>query len=121
MRYSWEKLHEETGVSTFDILVRMVDFGVQHYLPSHVPMLVPQPFTLEPTESYAKAELDEYVAALRQISNEAYLLPEIVKTAPHQSVTHRPRSINLDHPDKWAVTWRAYLKKCEKNLRRKIV
>ncbi len=120
VRYSWETMTQETGVATEDVTCRMADFGL-HMWSSHHPFIVPQPFTLEPTESYAKAELDEYVAALRQISNEAYLLPEIVKTAPHQSVTHRPRSINLDHPDKWAVTWRAYLKKCEKNLRRKIV
>ena len=88
---------------------------------SHHPFIVPQPFTLEPTESYAKAELDEYVAALRRISEEAYANPEIVKTAPHQSVTHRPGHGNLDHPDKWGITWRAYLKKCEKGLRKRIV
>jgi len=120
VRYSWETMTQETGVATEDVTCRMADFGL-HMWSSHHPFIVPQPFTLEPTESYAKAELDEYVAALRQISDEAYVLPEIVKTAPHQSVTHRPRSINLDHPDRWAVTWRAYLKKCEKNLRRKIV
>jgi len=120
VRYSWEPMTQDTGVTTEDVTCRMADFGL-HMWSSHHPFIVPQPFTLEPTESYAKAELDEYVAALRQISDEAHLLPEIVKTAPHQSVTHRPRSINLDHPDKWAVTWRAYLKKCEKNLRRRIV
>lgn len=120
VRYSWETMTQETGVTTEDVTCRMADFGF-HMWSSHHPFIVPQPFTLEPTESYAKAELDEYVAALRQISEEAYLMPEIVKTAPHQSVTHRPGSAHLDHPDKWAITWRAYLKKCEKNLRRRIV
>jgi len=69
-----------------------------HMWSSHHPYIVPQPFTLEPTESYAKAELDEYIAVLREISDEAYLMPEMVKTAPHNSVTHRPWHGNLDHP-----------------------
>jgi glycine dehydrogenase subunit 2 len=119
VRYSWETLTQETGVTTDDVTCRMADFGM-HMWSSHHPFIVPQPFTLEPTESYAKAELDEYLAALRQISEEAYTDPEIVKTAPHQSVTHKPGHANLDHPDKWAITWRAYLKKCEKGLRKRI-
>jgi glycine dehydrogenase subunit 2 len=120
VRYSWETMTQETGVTTEDVTCRMADFGM-HLWSSHHPFIVPQPFTLEPTESYAKAELDEYLAVLKEISDEAYLAPEMVKTAPHNSVTHRPGSINLDHPDKWAVTWRAYLKKCEKGLRKRIV
>ena len=51
VRYSWEPLYEETGVASHDVMNRMVDFGVQHYMESHLPMLVPQPFTLEPGES----------------------------------------------------------------------
>jgi glycine dehydrogenase subunit 2 len=87
---------------------------------SHHPFVVPEPFTLEPTESYSKAELDEYIAALKRISDEAYADPEIVKTAPHASVTHRPGHETLDDPDKWAVTWRSYLKKCARNQRERI-
>jgi len=120
VRYSWETMTQETGVTTDDVTCRMADFGM-HMWSSHHPFIVPQPFTLEPTEAYAKAELDEYVAALRHISDEAYTRPETVKTAPHQSVTHRPGHGNLDHPDKWGITWRAYLKKCEKGLRKRIV
>jgi glycine dehydrogenase subunit 2 len=120
VRYSWETMTQETGVTTDDVTCRMADFGM-HMWSSHHPYIVPQPFTLEPTESYAKAELDEYVAVLREVSDEAYLMPEMVKTAPHNSVTHRPWHGNLDHPDKWAITWRAYVKKCEKGLRKRIV
>ena len=32
VRYSWEPLYEETGVASHDVLNRMVDFGVQHYM-----------------------------------------------------------------------------------------
>jgi glycine dehydrogenase subunit 2 len=72
---------------------------------------VPQPFTIEPTEAYSKAELDEYLAGLEQVVKEAYAEPEKVKTAPHRSVSHRAENHLLDDPETWAVTWRAYLKK----------
>jgi len=66
---------------------------------------------LEPTESYSKADLDEYAAILAHIAEEAYTDPEIVKTAPHNSTVHQNRLEPLDDPDAWAVTWRAYLRK----------
>ncbi len=119
-RYSWEKLTNETGVTTEDVTCRMADFGF-HMWASHHPFIVPEPFTLEPTESYSKIEIDEYLAALKQVSDEAYKNPDIVKTAPHNSVIHRPNHDTLDDPSKWATTWRAYLKKCEKNQRKRIV
>ena len=113
VRYSWNKLYEETGVTTEDITCRMVDFGF-HMWSSHHPFIVPQPFTLEPTESYSKAELDEYIAGLKKVVEEAYDNPVIVKNAPHRSVIHKLKTDILDDPDKWAITWRAYLKKNKK-------
>ena len=65
VRYSWDELYKETGVTTEDITSRMVDFGF-HMWSSHHPFIVPQPFTLEPTESYSKAEIDEYIAGLNK-------------------------------------------------------
>jgi glycine dehydrogenase subunit 2 len=110
VRYSWESLTAETGVTTEEVTNRMMDFGF-HLWSSHHPFIVPEPFTLEPTESYAKAELDEYIAGLEKISQEAYENPQRVKTAPHNSVVHKIDTSWLDDPQKWAVTWRAYLKK----------
>ncbi len=113
VRYTWEKLTEDTGVSTEDITNRMVDFGF-HLWSSHHPWVVPQPFSIEPTESYSKAELDEYLAGLEKTVNEAYEDPDKVKNAPYQSVVHKIDPNPLDDPKKWAVTWRAYLKKQKK-------
>ncbi|MDF2679499.1 MAG: putative glycine dehydrogenase [decarboxylating] subunit 2 [Brevibacillus sp.] len=118
VRYSWEQLTKETGITTEDVQRRMCDFGL-HYWTSHHPYVVPQPFTLEPTESYSKEDLDEYIHALTQISKEAYEQPEIVKTAPHASVVHRIEESVLDDPKQWAITWRAYLKKAEREYSRK--
>ncbi|MHA2246539.1 MAG: aminomethyl-transferring glycine dehydrogenase subunit GcvPB [Candidatus Hodarchaeales archaeon] len=113
VRYSWEDLTNDTGVTTEDITNRMIDFGF-HMWSSHHPFIVPQPMTLEPTESYSKAEIDEYIAGLRRVVEEAYNNPDIVKNAPHNSVVHKIITESLDDPTNWAITWRAYLKKSKK-------
>ncbi len=110
VRYSFEELARETGVGTEDVQRRMFDFGV-HYWTSHHPWVVPEPFTLEPTESYSRKELDEYVAILRHVAREAYTDPDKVRNAPYNSVVHKIDHAALDDPSRWAVTWRAYLKK----------
>lgn len=110
VRFSWEQLTRDTGVTTEDVTNRMVDFGF-HMWSSHHPFIVPEPFTLEPTEAYAKAELDEYIAGLQQVSDEAYRDPDFVKGAPYNSTIGKIDHSTLDDPEKWAVTWRAYLKK----------
>lgn len=111
VRYSWEKLKQDTGVGTEDVGRRMVDFGVQTYFRSHHPWVVPEPFTLEPVETYSKADIDEYIAIIRQISHEAYTNPEFVKNAPHNSTISKIDPEPLNDINKLAVTWRAYRKK----------
>ncbi len=111
VRYSWEKLYQDTGVGTEDVLRRMADYGLQHYWTSHHPWIVPEPFTLEPCESYSKDDIDEYVAVLRQISKEAYENPEFVKNAPYNQVVHKVPEPSIDEPERIVVTWRKYLKK----------
>jgi glycine dehydrogenase subunit 2 len=110
VRYSWEKLTNDTGVHSEDVGLRAADFGV-HYWTSHHPWIVPEPCTLEPTESYSKTDLDEYIEILKHVAAEAYTDPELVKTAPHSSTVHRIDHTPLDDPSRWAVTWRAYRKK----------
>lgn len=110
VRYSWEQLSADTGIHSEEIGYRAADFGT-HYWTSHHPFVVPEPMTLEPTESYSQADLDEYAAILRQIAEEAYNQPEVVRTAPHNSTVHRTPPEPFDDPAQWAVTWRAYLRK----------
>ncbi|MCJ7710096.1 MAG: aminomethyl-transferring glycine dehydrogenase subunit GcvPB [Chloroflexi bacterium] len=110
VRYSWEELTRETGITSEQIGVRALDYGV-HYWTSHHPFIVPEPFTLEPTESYSKGDLDEYASILASVAREAYEEPEIVRTAPHRSTIHAIDHSVLDDPAQWAVTWRAYRRK----------
>jgi glycine dehydrogenase subunit 2 len=110
VRYCLDKIDQETGVHSEDIGLRAADFGV-HYWTSHHPWIVPNPMTLEPTESYSQADLDEYADIIRHIVQEAYTQPETVKTAPHNSSVHLIDHHPLDDPQAWAVTWRAYKRK----------
>jgi glycine dehydrogenase subunit 2 len=110
VRYSWQDLVEETGVHSEEIGLRAADYGV-HYWTSHHPFIVPEPCTLEPTESYSKQDLDEYADIMAHVAQEARTDPEMVKTAPHNSTIHTIDHAPLDDPNRWAVTWRAYLRK----------
>ena len=111
VRYSLQKLKEDTGVGTMDVTARLVDFGIQNYFPSHVPWIVPEPMTPEPCETYSKEDIDYWAAAISQISKEAYTNPEIVKTAPHNSTIHHIDLEELDEPHKRVLSWKSHLKK----------
>jgi glycine dehydrogenase subunit 2 len=110
VRYSWAELTEETGITSEQVGIRAADFGT-HYWTSHHPFVVPEPFTLEPTESYSRADLDEYAAILAEVAREAREEPDVVRTAPHRSTIHAIDHEVLDDPARWAVTWRAYRRK----------
>ncbi len=114
VRYTLEKLTEDTGVTTGDIQQRMMDFGM-HYWTSHHPYYVPEPITLEPTETPSKEDLDEYINTLIHVIDEAYEDPKIAKNAPYNSTIHQVDESSLDNPDEWAITWRSYLKKTKED------
>ena len=83
----------------------MIDFGVQSYFTSHHPWLVPEPFSLEPAESYSLEDLEEYAGVLEHISAEAYDDPDVIRTAPHRSTTSPIKAASYTHP---FMTWQAY-------------
>ena len=110
VRYSLEELTRETGVHSEEIGIRAADYGV-HYWTSHHPFVVPEPATLEPTESFSRADLDEYARILAAVCREAYDDPQKVKSAPHRCPVHTIDHHPLDDPAQWAMTWRAYRRK----------
>lgn len=110
VRYSMQKLKDETGIGVAEFINRMFDYGM-HLWSSHEPWVVPEPFTVEPTESYSKAELDEYLAVLEKVISECYETPDVIKYAPERAAIHHTDHDIQDDPQRWAVTWRAYNKK----------
>lgn len=111
VRYTLADIVAETGVTTDDISRRSGDFGVSGYFPSHHPRVVPEPATLEPTETASKADLDYYAWVLAQIVAEARTDPERVRSSPENGPIHRIDTQWLDDPAQWALTWRAHLRK----------
>jgi len=113
-RFSLQKLEEDTGVGIADVNRRVVDYGLQDMETSHEPWIIPEPFTPEPPETTPREDLDRFAEVLDAISHEAYTSPETVKTAPHKaSISKIDRAPSRD-PERWAMTWRAYLRKTGK-------
>lgn len=109
-RYTMEQVTKDTGVTSGDVQRRMMDFGM-HFWTSHHPYYLPEPITLEPTESPSKKDIDEYVDTVAYIIHECYQSPDIVKTAPHRSTIHQVDERWMDDPDGWAITWKIYNRK----------
>ncbi|MCB1722753.1 MAG: aminomethyl-transferring glycine dehydrogenase subunit GcvPB [Gammaproteobacteria bacterium] len=72
----------ELGVTAMDFAKRLLDHGF-HAPTTYFPLLVPECFLIEPTETEAMDVLDGFVAAMVAIKAEAQSSPELVKTAPH--------------------------------------
>jgi glycine dehydrogenase subunit 2 len=83
-----KKLKETKGVIAMDVAKRLLDKGF-HAPTTYFPLLVPECFLIEPTETEAKEELDRFVAALTEILQEVDENPELVKTAPHTTPVRR--------------------------------
>jgi glycine dehydrogenase subunit 2 len=79
------KSHEVTAM---DVAKRLLDYGV-HSPTTYFPLLVPECFLIEPTETETKAELDAFIDALVAIRREAETDPDLVRGAPHSLPVRR--------------------------------
>jgi len=85
---SLKQFKRETGVRTWDIAKRLLDYGF--YAPTvYFPITVEEAMMVEPTETESKETLDAFVAALESIAVEARNNPELVQTAPHKTPVGR--------------------------------
>jgi glycine dehydrogenase subunit 2 len=75
-------LRDETGVTAMDVAKRLLDKGF-HAPTAYFPQLVPESLLIEPTETESKETLDAFVAAMKEILEEARRDPQLVKDAPH--------------------------------------
>ncbi len=85
---SMKPLKDATGISAMDVAKRLLDKGY-HPPTTYFPMLVPECLLIEPTETESKETLDAFVNALKEIRDEAYATPELVKGAPHTMPVRR--------------------------------
>jgi glycine dehydrogenase subunit 2 len=61
---------KDTGVSTLDFAKAMIDEGY-HPMTMYFPLVVHGALLIEPTESQAKEDLDQFIAALRSLAERA--------------------------------------------------
>jgi glycine dehydrogenase subunit 2 len=75
-------------VSAMDFAKRLLDFGI-HSPTTYFPLLIPECFLIEPTETETRDELDGFVEALVAIQREAETEPERVRGAPYRLPVRR--------------------------------
>ena len=74
--------HQNTHkVSTLDIAKRLMDYGF-HPPTIYFPLVVAGAIMVEPTETEPKEHLDQFVAAMRRIAQEAAENPQTLTGAP---------------------------------------
>lgn len=110
-RWSFAPLCEETGIGTADVANRMADYGIDPFWMSHEPWIVAEPFTPEAGELWSKEDIDLWIDVIAKIADEARTDPEMIKAAPHNQPVAQVNGDVFEDPSKWAMTWRAYLRK----------
>ena len=79
-----DKRQSRKGVHTLDIAKRLIDYGF-HPMTIYFPLVVQGAMLIEPTESVGHQELDQFIAAMRSIAQEADEDPDLVLNAPHST------------------------------------
>jgi len=85
---TFRRLKQDTGINAMEVAKRLLDKGF-HAPTTYFPLLVPECFLIEPTETEAKEVLDAFVDALVEIMEETRTDPELVRTAPHSTPVRR--------------------------------
>ncbi len=83
----WQK--ERYGCSALDVAKRLIDYGY-HPPTMYFPLIVHEALMIEPTETETQEELDGFIAAMKQIAQEAAENPQLLHDAPHDAPIGRP-------------------------------
>jgi len=97
-------LKEKTGVTAMNVAKRLLDKGF-HAPTTYFPMLVPECLLIEPTETETKQTLDAFVAAMKEILEEAQSNPDLVKGAPYTTQVRRLDDVKAAR--ELDLTWKA--------------
>jgi len=83
-----DKRQHDLGVTTMDIAKRLMDYGF-HPPTVYFPLIVSGALMIEPTETAGKEELDQFIAAMTAIAQEAEEDPDLVHGAPYTTPVRR--------------------------------
>jgi len=83
-----ERYKREFGVRALDLSKRLIDYGF-HPPTNYFPVIVPEAFMIEPTETESKETLDAFCDALIAICREAETNPDLLHNAPTSQIVGR--------------------------------
>jgi glycine dehydrogenase subunit 2 len=79
-----DKRQQKHGITTLDIAKRLIDYGF-HPPTIYFPLVVHGALMIEPTETESKHSLDQFIAAMVRIAEEAEKNPHVLREAPGKS------------------------------------
>ena len=79
---------KEYGTNAMDFAKRLLDYGF-HAPTTYFPLLVPECFLIEPTETESRDDLDAFVDTMVKIREEAQESPHLLKDAPFELPVRR--------------------------------
>jgi glycine dehydrogenase subunit 2 len=82
------RLEGAPDVHALDISKRLIDYGI-HPPTNYFPLIVPEALLIEPTETETKETLDEFIAVMKTIAEEARTNPELLHNAPVNAPVRR--------------------------------
>lgn len=94
---------ENNQITALDIAKRLIDYGY-HPPTAYFPLIVREALMIEPTETESRQRLDEFIAAMKKIAEEAESNPEVVKSAPHKGAIKRADEVGAAR--KPVVRWK---------------
>jgi glycine dehydrogenase subunit 2 len=83
-----DKLQGEYGISTLDMAKRLMDYGY-HPPTIYFPTVVHGAMMIEPTETESLETIDNFIDTMKTIAHEAEVSPELIKSAPHNTIVGR--------------------------------
>lgn len=108
--FSAEPLKSEYNVNAKDVSKRLLDYGV-HAPTYYFPPIVPEALMIEPTETESRKEIDRFVEAMEEITQDAEENPEKLRSAPHRTAIERLDEVEASRNP--ILTWKMHLKKGE--------
>ena len=102
---SAKRISDQTGVRALDLAKRILDHGV-HAPTVYFPQIVEEAIMVEPAETESLKDLDELVDAILKTADEASTIPEVVKSAPHNTSITRIDEVKASHPKTLTLHWK---------------
>ena len=87
------KKQKAFNVRALDLAKRLIDLGF-HPPTIYFPLIVPEALMIEPTETESRETLDEFVAAMLTMAEEAETNPELLREAPVTAPVRRLDEVN---------------------------